>query len=379
MRSLAQPARPMPWSRSWAVLLLLAVSTFSATHPAPAAKCVPPGPDSAIIIVPDDVSIQVPRADSSFSPDSVAALTPDGVCVGAAMWKKDAFAISVARRNRHTARGIKPGHTLRFEVYDVSYQSARTARVSYLPCRSFKPGIRPLCQPDGRFQPNAVFIVQSVNVTSRRYRTEQGPSVPKTASLPKQEPNLIDVQARRKLDTVELRWTADEMFRETRFQIQRWVVQDTTAQASVQPSWATIGVVAAAAQAGQSYRYEDKIPFRAERVVYRIRHNDRGVTWRHSKEMVVNRRPANRLSLHPPFPNPARSRVTLRYELPTDSDVRLDVYDMLGRRVITATRGAEDVGRSAIHLDVSGLASGTYVCRLSAGKKVRTQTMRIVH
>jgi len=352
------------------------VSAFSATHRAHAAKCLPSGPQNATIIVPDNVSVQLPRSERDFWPDSVAVFSSEGACVGAAAWKEQAFAFSIAGRDPITARGLQPGRLLRFKVYDASEQSARMAQVSYVPCQAFNPGIRSLCRPDGHFQPNVVFIVKTVSVSSQRYLPEQGPSVSKGGK------EGLQIQVRKKLGSVRFRWSADEAPPGTHFQIQRQVVRDTSVQFATDSVWEAVRSVTAASETDlrdPSYRFTDEMPFNAERIIYRIRQISPDGFRLRSKEVVVNRRPTNRLTLHPPFPNPARAQATIRYELPTDMDVHLDIYDLLGRRVVAAVHGAERAGRKEIQLDVSQLASGTYVCRLSAEHAVHTQTMQVVH
>ena len=85
--------------------------------------------------------------------------------------------------------------------------------------------------------------------------------------------------------------------------------------------------------------------------------------------------------LHAPFPNPARQRATLRYEIPEGhqgTGVRIDLYDMLGRRVRTLTSGAAEAGRHERQLDLQSLSAGSYFLQLQAGTTTRTQQLTIV-
>jgi len=79
-----------------------------------------------------------------------------------------------------------------------------------------------------------------------------------------------------------------------------------------------------------------------------------------------------------PAPNPARARTTLRYSLGAAGPVRLSVYDVRGRRVVDLADGVRAVGEHAVSLDVSGLAAGTYLVRLDAGRHAQTTPLSVV-
>ncbi len=76
------------------------------------------------------------------------------------------------------------------------------------------------------------------------------------------------------------------------------------------------------------------------------------------------------------YPNPTRDRVTLRFSAETSGEVRVEVYDVLGRMV---AQMAETVtpGEQTRTLDTSHLASGTYVLRMTAGATRSTQTLTV--
>ena len=71
-------------------------------------------------------------------------------------------------------------------------------------------------------------------------------------------------------------------------------------------------------------------------------------------------------------PNPFRGATRLRFRLDAPSDVRLDVFDALGRRVAFVA-GAFGAGEHPVPLGGGELAPGVYVVRLSAAGVVRTQ------
>lgn len=77
------------------------------------------------------------------------------------------------------------------------------------------------------------------------------------------------------------------------------------------------------------------------------------------------------------FPAPASDRVTVRYKLQQAEAVRIDFFDLLGRRVISNHVPVAGPGDHSLQVDVSGLSSGTYLMRLSAGGHIDAQTVVI--
>ncbi len=64
------------------------------------------------------------------------------------------------------------------------------------------------------------------------------------------------------------------------------------------------------------------------------------------------------------FPNPFNPRTTIRFALPSVAEVRLTVFDLLGREVVTLAEGEMSAGGHVIAFDGEGLASGPYFCQL---------------
>ncbi|MBX2818037.1 MAG: T9SS type A sorting domain-containing protein [Rhodothermaceae bacterium] len=69
--------------------------------------------------------------------------------------------------------------------------------------------------------------------------------------------------------------------------------------------------------------------------------------------------------IQPPFPNPLTSSATLSYSLDTPSHVRLEIYDLMGRKVWFENQGYVQSGTHQRLVDLSNQASGTYYLRVS--------------
>lgn len=89
------------------------------------------------------------------------------------------------------------------------------------------------------------------------------------------------------------------------------------------------------------------------------------------------------LQLLPNYPNPFRARTTLEFTLPKRRDVRLVVYDVLGRRVRTLVDRSYDAGRHTARWDGrndtgQAVASGIYLGRLEVGDQRHVQRLVLV-
>lgn len=83
-------------------------------------------------------------------------------------------------------------------------------------------------------------------------------------------------------------------------------------------------------------------------------------------------------ALHQNYPNPFNPHTTIRFELPAGADVRLDVFDVLGRRVATLVDARVAAGRHEVSFDASGLPSGVYVYQLRTGAATLSKAMQVL-
>jgi hypothetical protein len=78
------------------------------------------------------------------------------------------------------------------------------------------------------------------------------------------------------------------------------------------------------------------------------------------------------------YPNPFNASTEIRYQLPADSHVKLDVFNVAGQLVDSLVDGERPAGQHAVVWDASDLASGIYLVRLQAGETLATSKMALV-
>lgn len=83
-------------------------------------------------------------------------------------------------------------------------------------------------------------------------------------------------------------------------------------------------------------------------------------------------------SLSQNFPNPFNPATIVQYEVPAAGDIRLSVYDLLGREVLVLVNEKKPAGVYEVRFDAPGLSSGVYLYRLTAGSFVQTRKMLLV-
>lgn len=108
-----------------------------------------------------------------------------------------------------------------------------------------------------------------------------------------------------------------------------------------------------------------------------------------SKEMT-QAGPANRNSslpkefaLHPNYPNPFNPATVIRYDLPQAADVKLMVFDALGRQVRVLVNELQEAGYHSVAWngrdnEQKPVASGVYLCRLLAADFVMIHKMLLL-
>ena len=83
-------------------------------------------------------------------------------------------------------------------------------------------------------------------------------------------------------------------------------------------------------------------------------------------------------SMEQNYPNPFNPTTTISFTLLESQHVKLDVFDIKGRKVSTLVDGVQESGTHNIVFNASNLSSGTYIYRISSGDFVYSRSMLLV-
>jgi predicted GH43/DUF377 family glycosyl hydrolase len=83
-------------------------------------------------------------------------------------------------------------------------------------------------------------------------------------------------------------------------------------------------------------------------------------------------------ALEQSYPNPFNPKTVISSQLPVASNVKLIVYDVLGREIAVLVNERRAAGSYQDGFDGTGLASGVYFYRLTAGSFIRSRTMLLL-
>jgi len=100
-----------------------------------------------------------------------------------------------------------------------------------------------------------------------------------------------------------------------------------------------------------------------------------------SKQAVTNESSSDlpkTVSLDQNYPNPFNPSTVIRYQLPNNNRVNLQVFDMLGREIATLVDEPKSAGHHSVTFNAENLASGIYIYRLKTGSTVITKQFTLI-
>ena len=82
--------------------------------------------------------------------------------------------------------------------------------------------------------------------------------------------------------------------------------------------------------------------------------------------------------LHQNYPNPFNPTTTIKFDLASDSNVRLNVYNYNGQLVRSLVNGPMNAGYHTVNFDAASLSAGVYYYTMEAAGRTMTQKMVLV-
>ncbi len=124
------------------------------------------------------------------------------------------------------------------------------------------------------------------------------------------------------------------------------------------------------------YRIENLEPGRH---FFRLKQIDFDGTFEYHPEVEVTVEMVERFVVEPVYPNPFNPLAQFRFAVQRSQQVRVDLFDMLGRQVQVLYEGTPQAGQMhTVPIDGSNLPSGMYLVRVAGLSFVKTQTVTLL-
>ena len=95
-------------------------------------------------------------------------------------------------------------------------------------------------------------------------------------------------------------------------------------------------------------------------------------------QIVVEKKSSDSVVLFQNAPNPFQNTTTISFYLDDIRDVKLDVFEVTGRRVASLLDGQSPAGTHSVNFNASHLSAGIYFYRLIADDRIHTQKMLLI-
>ncbi|MGE5363438.1 MAG: LamG-like jellyroll fold domain-containing protein [Bacteroidota bacterium] len=163
---------------------------------------------------------------------------------------------------------------------------------------------------------------------------------------------------------VELNWQTATEVNNHGFEIERAEIYEGRNHSN---NWCSIGFVAGSGNTNnaRSYSFLDKFPA-SGKVMYRLKQIDSDGGFIYSTEIPVSVSAPMEFALLQNYPNPFNPATTIKYSLPEDSYVKLEVYSTLGEKLFTLADEVKSAGNYEAVFDGSTFTSGVYIYKLTA-------------
>jgi hypothetical protein len=160
-------------------------------------------------------------------------------------------------------------------------------------------------------------------------------------------------------NSAQLKWSTATEVNNKGFEIERSVGNS---------EFTTIAFIkgAGTTTSNQSYSYTDENLLTNTNYSYRLKQVDYNGMYSYSDIVELGMSHPAEFELSQNYPNPFNPTTKLSFSLPFNSNVTLEVYNLIGQRVLTLVKGTLQAGTHQVELNASDLNSGVYLYILNA-------------
>ncbi|HRQ53371.1 MAG TPA: T9SS type A sorting domain-containing protein, partial [Ignavibacteriaceae bacterium] len=158
---------------------------------------------------------------------------------------------------------------------------------------------------------------------------------------------------------VQLKWATATELNNRGFEIQRSINNS---------EFATIAFVEGHGTTTEQkqYTFVDRNVTTRVNCAYRLKQIDFNGTYEYSKVVNLGYTLPLEFTLEQNYPNPFNPTTNIIYAVPVKSNVTLDVYNLIGQKVVTLFEGEVEAGKHTAQFNASTMSSGIYFFRLNA-------------
>jgi hypothetical protein len=204
---------------------------------------------------------------------------------------------------------------------------------------------------------------KQTNITSNGTYTNP-PDVP----LPVE---LSSFSAKYNDESVRLNWITKTEVNNYGFNVERRINEG---------EWNTLGFVKGHGNSNslKEYRYTDNDLFAGgSKFQYRLKQLDNDGSFEYSDVIEVEILPT-KFELSQNYPNPFNPSTTIRFSLPKETQLKINIYNMLGELVRTIAEGNYEAGYHKITVNAADLPSGAYIYRIESPEFVQVKKMVLI-
>lgn len=110
---------------------------------------------------------------------------------------------------------------------------------------------------------------------------------------------------------------------------------------------------------------------------YRLKQVDANGQFEYSDVIEVEIVPT-KFELSQNYPNPFNPSTTIRFSLPKETQLKINIYNMLGQIVETIAEGTYEAGYHKLSFNASYLPSGVYIYRIESNEFVQVRKMSLI-
>ena len=172
-------------------------------------------------------------------------------------------------------------------------------------------------------------------------------------------------------NTVDLNWQTKTEVNNYGFKVERSINEG---------KWDSIGFVEGHGNSNspKEYSFTDNDLFAGgSKFQYRLKQVDNDGSFEYSDVVEVEKVPIQ-YELSQNYPNPFNPSTTIRFSLPKQTQLKLNLYNILGELVETIIEGNYEVGNYKVTFNASNLPSGVYIYRIESSEFVQTKKMMLL-